>query len=117
MNNRHLIDQAVFDTTYRGVLPRDEQPAEVDEFIKSSLVAVIDETFERIDAEFRQRTETLRLHRLEIDLGEIDLRHYRQQLPRKLRQRIRTKIENRQSSDPRSVARDDALTIRAAWNL
>jgi hypothetical protein len=85
MNNLHLIDGAIFDTTYAEQTVPEDQRSQLDDFIKNNLMNVIDEVFEQVDNDIGNRGSVLRLDNLEIDLGEIVYRDYRQQMPAKLR--------------------------------
>lgn len=91
MNRQHLIGQARFDTT---VVSRIEarQQASLDEFVKTELLQVIDGVFD--DIERNGDGVNLSLERLEIDLGEIGWRDYRQQMPQRLRRQLRQALDN-----------------------
>ncbi len=88
MNNQHLIDNAIFDTTYseRGVAF--EQRSEIDYFVKYNLMNVVDEVFDKIERDSGIPDSVFRIDKLEIDLGDIPYRDFRQQMPRKLREQL-----------------------------
>jgi hypothetical protein len=88
MNNQHLIDNAVFDTTYSGANMAFEGRSEFDNFVKTSLLNVIDEVFDKIDRDCANPDSVFRIDRLEIDLGDIPYRDYRQQMPARLREQL-----------------------------
>jgi len=85
MNNLNLIDGAIFDTTYTEQTVPEDQRSQLDDFIKNNLMNIIDEVFEQVDNDIGNPGSVLRLDNLEIDLGEIVYRDYRQQMPAKLR--------------------------------
>ncbi len=88
MNNRHLIDNAMFDTTFAGSWPEETSVAQVDEFIKNNLLRVIDEVFDQVDGGSIGAGSIMRLEKLEIDLGEIAHQDYRREMSEKLRQHL-----------------------------
>ena len=49
---------------------------------------VIDEVFDRIDRESGKADAVFRIDKLEIDLGDIPCKEFRQQMPRKLREQL-----------------------------
>jgi len=88
MNSQHLIDSAIFDTTYtREVVALDRQPV-IDEFVKTHLMTVVDEVFDRVATEFGNADFVFRIDNLEIDLGKIPCSDFRQQMPKKLREQL-----------------------------
>ena len=86
MNNLHLIDSAIFDTSYAEPGLADEQCSQVDEFIKNNLMTVVEEVFDQFASTSADPGSIMRLDYLEIDLGEIALSEYRQRMPEKLSQ-------------------------------
>ena len=84
MNNQHLIDNAVFDTTYSEKVVAYDRRSEIDDFVKNNLLKVIDEVFDKVDRDSGNPDSVFRIDRLEIDLGNIPYRDFRQQMPRKL---------------------------------
>ena len=94
MNSQHQIDRAEFDTTYADALVTGDQQARLDEFIQSDLLRIIDEVFDDIDRKSNNPAAVLCLERLEIDLGEISYRDYRQQMPQRLRRQLWQALDN-----------------------
>ena len=94
MNSQHQIDRAEFDTTYADALVTGDQQARLDEFIQSDLLRIIDEVFDDIDRKSNNPAAVLCLERLEIDLGEISFRDYRQQMPQRLRRQLWQALDN-----------------------
>jgi len=94
MNNQHLIDNAIFDTTYAEPGVTDNLCSQVDEFIKNNLMPVIEEVFDQVDKKFSAPGSIMRLDNLEIDLGEIALSEYRQQMPAKLSQNLQQALDD-----------------------
>jgi len=92
MNNQHLIDNAFFDTTYSGMDAAFERRMEFDNFVKTSLLNVIDEVFDKIDSDCGNPDSVFRIDKLEINLGNIPYRDYRQQMPGKLREQLLTAL-------------------------
>ena len=88
MNNLHLIDNAIFDTSYAEPGLADEQRSQVDEFIKNNLMSVVEEIFDQFDSTSVDPGSIMRLDNLEIDLGEIAFSDYRQRMPEKLSQHL-----------------------------
>lgn len=117
MTGRHLIESAVFDTTYRVSLDVDER-ARINEFIKSDLLEALDEIFGEVDNSLTGDGKVLRLENLELDLGMVSRRDYRRQLPLKLREQLSvalTDISRSASRHPRSTtALIDARGAEAA---
>ena len=94
MSSQHHIDRAEFDTTYADAVVTPDQQAGLDEFIKSDLLRVIDEVFDDIDRKSGNPAAVLCMERLEIDLGEISYRDYRQQMPQRLRRQLGQVLDN-----------------------
>ena len=88
MNNQHLIDNAIFDTTYSEKAVAFDRRSEIDDFVKNNLLNVIDEVFDKVDRDSGNPDSVFRIDRLEIDLGNIPYRDFRQQMPRKLREQL-----------------------------
>ena len=72
MNNRHLIDNAIFDTTYTEAETADGPRAQVDEFIKTSLMQVIDEVFDEVEESLTAAGSVMRLERLEMRMARLE---------------------------------------------
>lgn len=89
MDQQHLIDRAVFNTTFVGSAALAEQRHEMDDFLRRQVLSVIEEVF---DQQTEGPENILRIDRLEIDLGEITLEDFRQQLPARLRERLRAAL-------------------------
>lgn len=94
MNSQHLIDHAEFDTAFAADRVSSDQQSEFAKFIKNDLMKVIDDVFEEIERKSSGNTAGLCLHRLEIDLGEIALADYRQQMPQRLRRQLWQALDN-----------------------
>ena len=103
MYQPHLIDSAIFDTTYADTNLADEQRAQIDAFIKNDLMNVVDEVFDQVEGNFSKRDGVLRLDNLEIDLGSIDYLDYRRQMPRSLREKLLQALGDRAYSGPDPV--------------
>jgi hypothetical protein len=80
--------------TYADALVTSDQQARLDEFIQSDLLRVIDEVFDDIDRKSGNPAVVLCMERLEIDLGEISYRDYRQQMPQRLRRQLWQALDN-----------------------
>ena len=85
MTHQHLIDNAIFDTTIAAGF---DQQAEVEDFLKKELMKVVDEVFDKVDRASGDSNHVFRIPELELDLGEIPYREYRQQMPNKLREQL-----------------------------
>jgi hypothetical protein len=109
MNNQHLIDNAVFDTTYSGKEMAFEGRSEYDNFVKNSLLNVIDEVFDKIDRDCANPDSVFRIDRLEIDLGDIPYRDYRQQMPARLRERLLSALHELRYSATKTALSDSSL--------
>ncbi len=108
LNRHHAIDRAEFNTR----LARRVDPAQqlsLDEFVKTELMQVIDEVFDGIER--NTGVSQLSLDRLEIDLGEINFRDYRQQMPQRLRRQLWQALDNARYTTAAGLA---ATTKRSA---
>lgn len=91
MTRQHAIERAEFDTTLAmRIDPR--QQASLDDFVRTELMRVVDDVFDDIDGKIEEAMFCL--DRLEIDLGEINLRDYRQQMPQRLRRQLWQALDN-----------------------
>jgi hypothetical protein len=95
MNNQHLIDSTIFDTTVAVAAFDDEQGSRIDQFIQKELMNVIDEVFDQVDRDLGNPGSVLRLDNLEIDLGKLAYQDYQQQMPAKLRARLLQALDDR----------------------
>lgn len=107
MNNPHLIDSAVFATTYADATPGEQQRAQVESFIRNDLMQVVDEVFELVDGRLPGAAAVMRLQHLEVDLGEIDFSDYRRQLPARLRARLLQALDDLQHAPAEAAASVD----------
>jgi hypothetical protein len=88
MNNHHLIDNALFDITFYEKAVIVGQGSEINDFVKSNLMNVIDEVFDNVASELGSTSAVFRIDKLEIDLGEISYADFREQMPKKLREKL-----------------------------
>jgi hypothetical protein len=88
MNSQHLIDNALFDITFHKKAVVVEQGSEINNFVKNNLMNVIDEVFDHVASELGSMDSVFRIDRLEIDLGEISYADFKEQMPRKLREKL-----------------------------
>ena len=88
MNNKHLIDSIIFDTSYSEKMVAFEQRSEIDDFVKNNLLNVIDEVFDKVDHGAGNSDSVFRIDKLEIDLGNIPYCDFRQQMPIKLHEQL-----------------------------
>jgi hypothetical protein len=88
MNSQHLIDNALFDITFHKKAVVLEQGSEINDFVKNNLMNVIDEVFDHVASELGSMDSVFRIDRLEIDLGEISYADFKEQMPRKLREKL-----------------------------
>lgn len=84
MARRHLIDTAVFDMDFDSQETAYAAQAGLDDFIRHEMITVVDEVFEAAAPE----AGALRIPELTLDLGEVPYAAYRDELPRRLRQRL-----------------------------
>ena len=115
MKNQHLVDRTIFDTTYRGKPEILDQQPLVDEFVKTRMMEVIDEVFDKVSIDSRDPDLIFRIDRLEIDLGEISGNEFRQQMPERLRDKLMValgKIRFEAENDP--LARPGLMDRRHA---
>ncbi len=86
MNSRHLIDTAVFDISYGQQEVAHEQQPEIDSFVKNDLMVVVDEVFNEVS----NQGLFFRIDNLEIDLGDILYHDYQEEMPKRLREQLKS---------------------------
>jgi hypothetical protein len=85
MHTRHLIDTAVFDIGFSDEETVFQTQSELEAFIKRQMMGVVDEVFDAAsEAGF-----VMRIPSLEVDLGSVPYHDYREELPRRLRERLK----------------------------
>ena len=125
MNTQHLIDNAIFDTSYHDYEISSVQQSEVENFIKTNLMSTIDEIF----TEFSNSGTVFRIDELELDLGSIPFHDYKFEMDKRLREQLLLKLEetqrrakNGQSSknniiDVKSAAQDELFYFLSKGHL
>ncbi len=109
MNNRHLIDSAVFDIGFSSEETAFELQSELNGFINQELLTVVAEVF---DASSLDNT-VLRLPVIELDLGAVPYTNYRDELPRRLREKLAELLVGvRQSIGTKAIASNQVLDRR-----
>lgn len=84
MSASHLIDNAVIDIAYGRGVGDSAHRSEVETFVTTSLLAVMEDLFDEQLAD----NEVLRISQLDLDLGEIIFSDYREQMPARLREEL-----------------------------
>lgn len=112
MHNQHLIDSAIFDTTYAVDASAYDRSGEIEEYVKKELMKVVDEVFDKIDKKSSKSDFVFRINKIEIDLGEIPYREYRQQMPGKLREQLVLVLGEMHHAATRSAQTDLKLVDR-----
>ncbi len=92
MNSQHHIDSAIFNTTYSRHAVTKSQQKDLNLFIKDSLPRVIDEVFNDPTLSAVLDHNHFKLDKLEIDLGAISFREYRQKMPGMLREKLTNEL-------------------------
>ncbi|MGD8587565.1 MAG: contractile injection system tape measure protein [Chromatiales bacterium] len=86
MRTRHLVDTAIFDIGFSDEETAFQAQSGLESLIKQQLLSVVDEVFER-----RSHSGfVMRIPSLEVDLGKVSYQDYREELPRRLRERLTT---------------------------
>lgn len=91
MDNQHLINNAYIDIGYDDSVVAFEQQAEVDVFAKSNLMHVVDTVLN----EHSDPDTYLRIESVEIELGSIPFKDYRQQMPQRLREQLTSILQEK----------------------
>jgi hypothetical protein len=84
MNNNHQIESALFEVTYGQAGFDTELRSEVDDFIKTHALSVIEDVFN----ETCRADKVIRIPGLVLDLGDILYSNYKSDLPRLLREKL-----------------------------
>ena len=122
MARRHLIDTAVFDMDFDSQETAYAAQAGLDDFIRHELITVVDEVFEAAAPE----AGALRIPELTLDLGEVPYAAYRDELPRRLRQRLEAWLaehlsaqtgQSREGASYRRLSHTDARRERLEFFL
>ena len=84
MDNHHLIDTAEFEVSYGHEEIALDQRSEIDDYLKNDLMVVVDEVFnEVVDSGI-----VIRMPNIEIDLGDIAYHEYKDEMPKRLRDKL-----------------------------
>ncbi len=111
MNNRHLIDSAVFDIGFSSEETAFELQSELNGFINQELMTVVAEVF---DASSLGNT-VLRLPVIELDLGAVPYSNYRDELPQRLREKLAELLVGiRQSIGTKAATSNQILDRRSS---
>jgi len=114
MKSPHLIDSVVFDTRYSKEVVGQGRQSVIEDFIKTQLLEVIDEVFENVS---NKSDQSFRVDNIEIDLGKIPSRDFKQQMPGKLRERLKLALSKARysASEKSSTQSSVADAKRAEW--
>lgn len=94
MNNQHLIDQTMFDIACDSeLLARELQPV-LDSFVKKNLMTVVDDEFGQASVNGIE----VRIDKLEIDLGNIQYSDYQNEMPKRLREALKSRLSEMKQS-------------------
>jgi hypothetical protein len=88
MDNRHVIEQAVFDIRFGSEEQAFAQQGDMGAYIRDGLLPVIDEVF----TELSEPGLVFRFDRLEIDLGVVDYDSHRDEWKRRLREQLQSAL-------------------------
>ncbi len=111
MNNRHIVDTAVFDIGFSSEETAFEFQTELNAFINNELLAVVEEVFDKSSA----ANAVIRIQSLEIDLGDVSLSRYQDELPRRLRDKLTQQLgEIRQSIRDKSASNNALIDVQSA---
>jgi allophanate hydrolase subunit 1 len=88
MDNRHVIEQAVFDIRFGSEEQAFAQQGDMGAYIKDGLLLVIDEVF----MELSEPGLVFRFDRLEIDLGLVGYDTHRNEWKRRLREQLQSAL-------------------------
>ena len=94
MNNQHLIDQTVFDIACDSELLASELQAVLDSFVKKDLMTVVDDEFGQASVNDIE----VRIDKLEIDLGNIQYSDYQNEMPKRLRDALKSRLSEMKQS-------------------
>lgn len=86
MNNRHVIENAVFDISFGSEEDAFKNQFELDDFVKGRLMPVVDRVFD----ELAGSEKVFRIEELEIDLGDVAYDGYQDKIVARLEDRLRT---------------------------
>ncbi len=89
MSKQHLIDQTVFDIAFDNETIAYELQSELDTFVKKALMLVVDDEFNRA---FPADTD-IRISNLDIDLGSIPYGDFQHEMPRRLREQLKDRLD------------------------
>ena len=88
MNSQHLIDQTLFDIVCDSeLLARELQPV-LDSFVKKNLMTVVDDEFDQASVSGME----VRIDKLEIDLGDVPYLDYQNEMPKRLREALKSRL-------------------------
>jgi hypothetical protein len=107
MGKRHIIEHAVIDMTFSSEDLAFEQQAMMSDYVQRRLMPVVDEVFTQYDSV----DKVLRFDRLEIDLGTVGNHGFKDEMPRRLRERLSTVLrEQLQSIETAPTATEAVLS-------
>jgi len=111
MKHRHLIDSAVFDIGFSAEETAFELQSELNGFINKQLMTVVAEVFDASS----KNDFLLRIPVIELDLGAVPYSDYRDELPRRLREKLVEQLaEIRQSIGKKGAANSQFLDRRSS---
>ena len=88
MNNQHVIEELVFDISFSTEDKAFAEQAGLSDFVSKSLLGVVGNVFD----EYANEHETLRIERLEIDLGVIAYQDYPHEMVERLGEQLRDRL-------------------------
>ncbi|MEN8128662.1 MAG: contractile injection system tape measure protein [Pseudomonadota bacterium] len=113
MENRHILEQAVFDISFGSEGEAFEQQADLDAFIRRRLIRVVDEVFD----EMSTAEEVLRIGCLEVDLGTLSYHDFQDEMERRLRERLRSALHEKHLSIKAKPAHIEGVVTRQQVEL
>jgi len=113
LNSRHVIESAVFEIDFDSQTLALEQQSDLDTFVKSRLLPVVEEVFETLDNSER----VLTIDNLEIDLGIVGRADYRAELEGRLRNELSTKLLELHIPGAQPSARESRIVSSAESEL
>lgn len=93
MDKRHIIDEVEFDISFDSEAAFREQENVLGSFIQERLLPLADEIFNELAGDRR----VFRMERLEIDLGDVDYRGFREEMEERFRKKLRSVLIEKMS--------------------
>jgi hypothetical protein len=91
MNNQHVIEKAAFDISFGSEEEAFEQHVGLETFVRERLMAVVNEVFDELSVD----GQVLRIESLEVDLGDVLYRGYPEEMENRLRERLRSVLQEK----------------------